>query len=308
MRMVRNGVTVDFTYINGIPATISFNGNTFYYIVNGQGDVTGITDSQGNLQLSYYYDAWGTPYYIYATGNTYGSTLLTINPIMYRSYVFDRELGMYYLQSRYYIPQIGRFLNADGLVSTGQGVLGNNMFAYCGNNPLNRKDPNGEGWLTALIIAVVVVVVATVAVKSTANYVIDKSDANDAEKALAKKDYIAAYQVNEAKTITQEYIDKTYGRENDCDGTQVNAYRHAMWNAVMTDKIGEEKAKKFADAHEQTPDNEVELMAMDLHNNELGRRIALEYAGQGYDVFSEKIQEAINNGEAYVIKWDPNVD
>ena len=59
MRMVRNGVVVDFTYINGIPATISFNGNTFYFVVNGQGDVTGITDSQGNLQLSYYYDEWG---------------------------------------------------------------------------------------------------------------------------------------------------------------------------------------------------------------------------------------------------------
>ena len=43
---------------------------------------------------------------------------------------------------------------------------------------------------------------------------------------------------------------------------------------------------------------------MDLHNNELGRKIAIEYAGQGYDVFSEKIQEAINNGEAVVLRWD----
>ena len=144
MRMVRNGVVVDFTYINGIPATISFNGNTFYYVVNGQGDVTGITDSDGNLQLSYYYDAWGTPYYIYATGNTYGSTLLTINPIMYRGYVFDRELGMYYLQSRYYIPQIARFLNADGYTSTGQGLIGNNMFAYCLNNPIIFDDTSGH--------------------------------------------------------------------------------------------------------------------------------------------------------------------
>ena len=46
---------------------------------------------------------------------------------------------------------------------------------------------------------------------------------------------------------------------------------------------------------------------MDLHNNALGRKIALEYAGQGYDVFSQKIQEAINNGEAKVIEWDPNI-
>ena len=218
------------------------------------------------------------------------------------------ETGLYYVSSRYYDPEIGRWINADGYVSTGQGVLGNNMFAYCGNNPINRKDPSGQGWITALIITAVVVVVSAVVVKSVADNKIDKSGANDAEKALAKKDYIAAYQVNKAKTITEDYIDKTYGRENDFDGTQVNAYRHAMWNAVMTDRIGEKKAKKFADAHEQFPNNPVEHMEMDLHNNELGRRIALEYAGQGYDVFSQKIQEAINNGEAKVIIWDSNVN
>ena len=80
-----------------------------------------------------------------------------------------------------------------------------------------------------------------------------------------------------------------------------------MWNAILTDKIGVEKAKKFADAHEQKPSNPIDHMEMDLHNNELGRRIAIKYAGQGYDVFSQKIQEAINNGEAKVIIWDPNV-
>ena len=53
------------------------------------------------------------------------------------------ETQLYYLQSCYYDPKIGRFINADALVSTGQGILGNNMFAYCRNNPVNRKDNNG---------------------------------------------------------------------------------------------------------------------------------------------------------------------
>jgi len=53
------------------------------------------------------------------------------------------ETGFYWLQSRYYDPAIGRFINADGYASTGQGVLGSNMFAYCLNNPVNRVDPNG---------------------------------------------------------------------------------------------------------------------------------------------------------------------
>lgn len=159
MRMVRNGVVVDFGYVNGIPATISFNGNTFYYITNGQGDITGITDTQGNVLITYYYDAWGTAYCTYNTATSpYAQSLYDLNPLLYRGYVFDREAGMYYLQSRYYIPSIGRFLNADGLVSTGQGILGNNMFAYCDNNPVNRTDPTGEFWITALVVTAVVVV------------------------------------------------------------------------------------------------------------------------------------------------------
>ena len=66
-----------------------------------------------------------------------------MNPFRYRGYYYDTETGLYYLQSRYYDPEIGRFINADGLVSTGQGVLGNNMFAYCENNWVNFSDPSG---------------------------------------------------------------------------------------------------------------------------------------------------------------------
>ena len=62
------------------------------------------------------------------------SSLGAANPLRYRGYIYDQETGLYYLQSRYYDPNVGRFLNADGLVSTGQGVLGYNMFAYCLNN------------------------------------------------------------------------------------------------------------------------------------------------------------------------------
>ena len=51
---------------------------------------------------------------------------------------------MYYLQTRYYDSTTGRFINADGYVSTGQGILGNNMFAYCNNNPVMFTDPAGE--------------------------------------------------------------------------------------------------------------------------------------------------------------------
>ena len=71
------------------------------------------------------------------------STLGAHNPLRYRGYVYDNWYGVYYLQSRYYIPRDCRFLNADVFTSTGQGLLGNNMFAHCNNNPVNYSDPAG---------------------------------------------------------------------------------------------------------------------------------------------------------------------
>jgi len=66
------------------------------------------------------------------------------NPFRYRGYYYDIETGFYYLNSRYYDPAVGRFINADSYATTGQGVLGSNMFAYCLNNPVNRVDQSGS--------------------------------------------------------------------------------------------------------------------------------------------------------------------
>ena len=72
------------------------------------------------------------------------TTLGKANALRYRSYVYDPETALYYLQSRYYNPGTGRFINADALTSTGQGLLGNNMFAYCLNNPVRYADASGS--------------------------------------------------------------------------------------------------------------------------------------------------------------------
>lgn len=78
------------------------------------------------------------------------STLGVRNPLRYRGYVYDQETSLYYLQSRYYDPEMGRFLNADNYPTTGQGFTGNNMFAYCGNNPVGRQDVGGTWWTIAI--------------------------------------------------------------------------------------------------------------------------------------------------------------
>ena len=117
------------------------NGVTYTYVYNGLGDVMEILDKDGNAVVSYLYDAWGAP--ISITGPM-ASTLGAQNPIRYRGYYYDTETGLYYLQSRYYDPVVGRFLNADGLLGANGDLMSYNLFAYCSNNPVNMSDPTGE--------------------------------------------------------------------------------------------------------------------------------------------------------------------
>ena len=122
---------------------------TYYYVKNAQGDVLALIDIEGNVAAKYQYDPWGKVISVKkpdGTDLTGSGHIGNLNPIRYRGYVYDNETGLYYVSSRYYDPEVGRWINADGYVSTGQGVLGNNMFAYCGNNPVNRVDHTGQFW------------------------------------------------------------------------------------------------------------------------------------------------------------------
>ena len=85
--------------------------------------------------------SWGK---LISTTGSMASTIGAQNPYRYRAYRYDTELEMYYLNSRYYDPEIGRWINADGAYDTNQGVLGYNMYAYCLNNPVNMYDPDGR--------------------------------------------------------------------------------------------------------------------------------------------------------------------
>ena len=124
----------------GMPMAVTYNGTTYYYVTNLQGDVIAILNSSGTPVVNYSYDAWGNPI---STTGTMATTLGTLNPLRYRSYVYDQETGLYYLQSRYYNPQWGRFINADSLIVI-NATLGGNLFAYCYNNPVNLSDHTGQ--------------------------------------------------------------------------------------------------------------------------------------------------------------------
>ena len=117
---------------------INVNGTEYMYVKNLQGDVTGIADMSGNIVVQYRYDPWGQ---VESVTGSLASTLGQLNPMRYRGYYLDVETGYYYLQSRYYEPEMRRFINADDILLAK--LTDNNLFSYCQNNPINNTDENG---------------------------------------------------------------------------------------------------------------------------------------------------------------------
>ena len=132
---------------SGAPVSVNINGTDYYYVKNLQGDIITLLDGQGSCVVKYTYDAWGKVLEIVdETENNIG----TINPLRYRGYYYDSDLGFYYLQSRYYDPTVGRFLNADDIAYLGANgtVISHNLFAYCENNVVNNVDYTGYWWFS----------------------------------------------------------------------------------------------------------------------------------------------------------------
>jgi RHS repeat-associated protein len=110
-------------------------GGEYYYLYNGHGDVIQLVDRNGNVVNNYSYDEWG---------NILNKNETISNPFKYAGEIFDSSTGLYYLQSRYYDPAIGRFINEDSLEGTVTNPLTLNVYSYVNNNPLMYVDPTGN--------------------------------------------------------------------------------------------------------------------------------------------------------------------
>lgn len=135
-------VIQDFINNNG-PAIVVYK-----YIKDRLGNVIGITDGN-NLLAKYKYDAWGNHKVYDGLGNenTDSNFIGNINPIRYRGYYYDVETGLFWLSSRYYSPELCRFISPDDVSYLDpQSVNGLNLYCYCGNDPINRVDPSGHSW------------------------------------------------------------------------------------------------------------------------------------------------------------------
>ena len=145
---------------------MNLNGKEYFYIRNVQNDVIGLHDTEGKIVVSYSYDTWGN---IVSITGSLKDSVGKKNPYRYRGYRYDEETGLYYLQSRYYNAEWGRFINADAAIGKIGKLEGNNLFQYCFNNPVNMSDESGQ-WpklskifkATAIVAACVAIVAACV--------------------------------------------------------------------------------------------------------------------------------------------------
>jgi len=139
--MSNNDVTVKVSNLHNSvmfdePISMETSQGKYYYLFDGLGSVTGLTDIGGSLVASYSYDVFGN--IISETGD---ETLNMLNPYRFTSRVYDKESGLYYYRARYYDSNTGRFMQKDPLKT--ELKEGKNLYAYCGNNPVNFVDPLG---------------------------------------------------------------------------------------------------------------------------------------------------------------------
>ena len=151
---------------------ICYDGITHYFVQNVQGDIIGILNTTGTLVAKYEYDAWGNVTAIPVAEDGCGHSvdspdhIAHVNPFRYRGYYYDAETEFYYIYSRYYDPEVGRFINSDtsDLLSVQGDLYDKNLFAYCDANPTVRLDVGGYVWETVFDVASLGVSIAEVAI------------------------------------------------------------------------------------------------------------------------------------------------
>ena len=198
-----------FVYENGVATEYNFILES-----NIQGDITDIYTADGTLVASLTYNAWGQIRVKYTISDWTLSNLAIDIPFKYRGYYYDTETGFYYLNSRYYDPYMMRFINADGYISTGQGLNGNNMYLYCNNNPVMYVDPNGEFLiLTLLAISPIIVAVGTPVATTAATSAIAFTAVNHIASGIQYANVDSKVEENYTKEEAKEAIEEITGED-----------------------------------------------------------------------------------------------
>ena len=173
-KLIKQSNGIEFIYDNSGVAGINYNGIIYVYRKNIFGDIVNLLDNSGNIVVKYEYDSWGNHIVknVDGTINNSADFIGNLNPIRYRGYYYDSDINLYYLKTRYYDPEIGRFMTIDDVKFIASNTInGLNLYAYCANNPVMRLDPTGNSF--ALLIFGIFLVVSLF----TLTY--SSSDSND---------------------------------------------------------------------------------------------------------------------------------
>ena len=218
---------------NGVPTAFRLDENgtqTWYaYETNVQGDVIGIRTTDGTQVVSYTYDAWGR-----CTVSGSQPALGALNPLRYRGYYYDAETELYYLNSRYYDPDTGRFLNADGYINANGDLLGYNMYVYCSNNPVMFADPSGR------FFEFLVITLAAVSCVTLTNHIINAVNYSKIDKELQE-----SYTVLEAVIAIDSILDK-YSKEGEKVQVSFESDRVVIYNSYnVTSRYDRQKVSEI---------------------------------------------------------------
>ena len=166
-KLIAQSNGLEFFYDNTGVAGFTYSGAVYLYRKDVQGNIIAILNDDGEIVARYFYDAWGNHAVVDNNGAEITDTesVAHLNPFRYRSYYYDIETKLYFLKTRYYDPEIGRFMTIDGIEYLDpETINGLNLYAYCGNNPVMHVDENGTDWWHWLIGAVIVVAAVALSV------------------------------------------------------------------------------------------------------------------------------------------------
>ena len=165
--LIKQSDGLEFVYDNSGVIGVKYNGNTYFYRRDCQGNIIAILDNNGAVVVEYKYDAWGNHEAEVASEEYV--TLANLNPFRYRGYYYDSETDLYFLQTRYYDPVVGRFISRDSIeYADPETICGLNLYAYCGNNPVMATDPTGRAEWWEWLVAGIVIIASAVAAAFTA--------------------------------------------------------------------------------------------------------------------------------------------
>ncbi len=146
-----DGTAKQFVYTHNGLSGIIYGGQEYLYRRNAQGDIAAILNLNGEVVARYAYDGWGNHAVLNPDGtdNDSADFIGNVNPFRYRGYYYDKETGLYFLKTRYYDPEICRFINVDDTAYLdAESINGLNLYAYCADNPIMNVDPDGTSWIS----------------------------------------------------------------------------------------------------------------------------------------------------------------